>query len=115
MILGLGAAPSAPRNLHCRPLTCRSVACTWDPPAEPGHPPFHKFKLERLGPGDGSAAAAWETANGELDDEDLQFVDTSLPEVHRPPPTTRPDDPLQESDPGCDQFLKGSNPECLLL
>ena len=48
VILGLGAAPSAPRNLRCRPVSCRAVACAWDPPAEPGHPPFHKLKLERL-------------------------------------------------------------------
>ena len=48
VILGLGAVPSAPRSLRCRPVSCRAVACAWDPPTEPGHPPFHKFKLERL-------------------------------------------------------------------
>ncbi|KAK9834335.1 hypothetical protein WJX81_008044 [Elliptochloris bilobata] len=80
VILGLGATPSAPRNFRCRPLGCRTVACAWDPPAEPGHPPFHKFKLERLGQAGAHGSAAWATANGELDDEDLQFVDTGLPE-----------------------------------
>ena len=126
VILGLGAAPSAPRNLRCRPVSCAAVACAWDPPAEPGHPPFHKLKLERLwqvcrgllwcgsrvyykesaavghvtcslapspcevsnpkthrmaSQADANGPSTWVTANGELDDEDRQYLDTNVPEV----------------------------------
>jgi len=83
VILGLGAAPGPPRRLRCRPLTCAAVACAWDAPAEPGHPPFHKFKLERLAPGGAGGPAAWATAGGELDGDQRQFVDAGLAEVWR--------------------------------
>jgi len=85
VILGLGAAPGAPRRLRCQPLTCAAVACAWDAPAEPGHPPFHKFKLERLAPGGAGGPAAWATAGGELDGDQRQFVDAGLAEVRRGP------------------------------
>ncbi len=89
VILGLGAAPGPPRRLRCRPLTCAAVACAWDAPAEPGHPPFHKFKLERLAPGGAGGPAAWATAGGELDGDQRQFVDAGLAEVRRGPGAAR--------------------------
>ena len=50
------------------------MALNWQLPEALGHPPFHKYKLQRsLGqPGN------WKTANKFLDDEDTSWVDSGL-------------------------------------
>ena len=86
VILGLGSPPTATLNVTCRAVACDAVEVTWQPPEQPGHPPFHKYKLERQeveSSDDRSApAAVWATAHGDLDDEDTQWVDIGLEVEH---------------------------------
>ena len=55
-------------------VSCASIVLSWQPPEALGHPPFHKYKLQRsLGqPGN------WVTANRVLDDEDTTWVDPGI-------------------------------------
>ena len=67
--------------MRCRAPTCDSVAVLWSAPTNAGHPPLHKYKLERqllATPEETVAAPAWVTANGELDDEDTSWTDSGL-------------------------------------
>ena len=81
VILGLGAVPGKPRGLHCKQVSCDSVELTWQSPEYVGHPPFHKYKLQRAA---GADSTAWVSANKYLDDEDVSWVDQGL-EVHCAP------------------------------
>ena len=60
--------------LRLMQVSCASAAISWQPPESLGHPPFHKYKLQRsLGqPGN------WVSANRNLDDEDTSWVDSGL-------------------------------------
>ena len=79
VILGLGAAPGTPQDLRCKQAACGSALVTWQPPATLGHPPFHKYKLQRSRDG----GVAWVTANRLLDPEDTSWLDEEL-EVRKP-------------------------------
>ncbi|CAI5511064.1 unnamed protein product, partial [Closterium sp. Naga37s-1] len=46
-VFGLGKAPGAPTNLECEPAGCGAIAVQWDPPANPGVPPVHKYLIQR--------------------------------------------------------------------
>ncbi|GJP53261.1 hypothetical protein CLOM_g12434 [Closterium sp. NIES-68] len=46
-VFGLGKAPGAPTNLECEPSGCGAIAVQWDPPANPGVPPVHKYLIQR--------------------------------------------------------------------
>jgi hypothetical protein len=82
LILGLGKVPEPPQQLRCAAANRSAVRLSWQPPAEPGHPPFHKYVLQRQqrAGGDGAvgdpaaAEGRWEPA-GEPDDEDTAWVD----------------------------------------
>eukprot|EP00884_Botryococcus_braunii_P022435 jgi/Botrbrau1/8876/Bobra.50_2s0031.2 len=74
MILGLGSPPSAPRDLWGKPLTCDSIAVSWQIPLQLGSPPMHKYKLERRR----TDESKWVTAHGDLDDGDESWTDTGL-------------------------------------
>lgn len=74
VILGLGTSPSAPRDLQCRQVSCGSILLTWQPPERLGHPPLHKYKLQRS-EGDDSL---WVTVNKDLDDEESLWEDRGL-------------------------------------
>ncbi len=74
VILGLGTAPSAPQNLRCRQVTCNSVLLTWQPPERLGHPPFHKYKLQRSEGED----SGWVSVNKNLGDEETHWEDGGL-------------------------------------
>lgn len=74
MILGLGLPPSAPRDLLGKPLTCDSIAVSWQVPLQLGSPHMHKYKLERRR----AEESKWVTANGDLDDGDESWTDTGL-------------------------------------
>ncbi|CAL8461872.1 g1403 [Coccomyxa elongata] len=76
VILGLGTAPSAPQNLRCRQVTCSSILLTWQPPERLGHPPFHKYKLQRSEGED----SGWVSVNKNLDDEETHWEDRGLEE-----------------------------------
>lgn len=78
LILGLGEAPSPPRQLACKRGSASSIRITWLPPERAGHPSTHKFVLQRQAV-DGAAAAlpagsTWTTV-GSPDDEDSFWVD----------------------------------------
>ncbi len=74
VILGLGTAPSAPRNMRGRQVSCSSVLLTWQPPERLGHPPFHKYKLQRSEGED----SGWVSVNKNLDDEEISWEDRGL-------------------------------------
>ncbi|CAI5965266.1 unnamed protein product [Closterium sp. NIES-65] len=46
-VFGLGKAPGAPTNLECESAGCGAIAVQWDPPANPGVPPVHKYLIQR--------------------------------------------------------------------
>lgn len=74
VILGLGTAPSSPQNLRCRQVSCSSILLTWQPPERLGHPPFHKYKLQRSEGED----SGWVSVNKNLDDEESFWEDGGL-------------------------------------
>lgn len=61
-----------------KPVSCSSIALSWQPPERHGHPPLHKYKLERQQVTEASEASPWITAHGDLDDEDTSFLDEHL-------------------------------------
>ena len=89
-MLGLGRLPSAPLQLSCTAANQSAVRLSWQPPAAPGHPPLHKYLLQRQrllphaeaggagggAPYGGSCAVEerWEAA-GEPDDEESSWLD----------------------------------------
>ncbi|PSC72400.1 catechol O-methyltransferase-like [Micractinium conductrix] len=90
LMLGLGRLPSAPLQLSCTAANQSAVRLSWQPPAAPGHPPLHKYLLQRQrllphaeaggagggAPYGGSCAVEerWEAA-GEPDDEESSWLD----------------------------------------
>ena len=55
---------------------------SWQPPSMPGHPPFHKYKLQRTSDPDGQAD--WRSIDRQVDVESSSFVDRRL-KVHQAP------------------------------
>lgn len=47
LVLGLGELPAPPQQLECATANKSAVRLSWRPPAAAGHPPFHKFLLQR--------------------------------------------------------------------
>ncbi len=47
LVLGLGQLPSPPQQLECSAANKSAVRLSWQPPAAAGHPPYHKFVLQR--------------------------------------------------------------------
>ncbi|KAK9820409.1 hypothetical protein WJX72_010017 [[Myrmecia] bisecta] len=81
IMLGLGQAPGPAQSVQCRALSCDSIGVSWQAPAQLGHPPMHKYKLERQqveGLEERIAMPQWVTANGDVDDEDSYFLDGGL-------------------------------------
>jgi hypothetical protein len=68
-----------PLDLQCKQVGCGSALVTWRPPETVGHPPLHKYKLQRSRGND----SAWESANKNLDTEDVSWVDEGL-QVKKP-------------------------------
>ena len=66
--------------LKCKPLSCTSAAVTWKAPENLGHPPMHKYKLERqlLAKGAQQTAQGWVTADGDVDHEAHSVVDANV-------------------------------------
>ena len=65
--------------LKCKPLSCTSAALTWKAPEKLGHPPMHKYKLERqlLAKGAQQTGQGWVTADGDVDHEAHSLVDAN--------------------------------------
>ena len=63
--------------LTCKPLSCKSTALTWKAPEKLGHPPMHKYKLERqlLATGAQQTGQGWVTADGDVDHDASSVVD----------------------------------------
>jgi hypothetical protein len=74
VILGLGRPPSPPQSLHCATANRSAVKLAWDAPVEAGHPPMHKYQLQRQALLRGQAVGKWHDV-GEPDDEDASWVD----------------------------------------
>ena len=68
LVLGLGELPAPPQQLECAAANKSAVRLSWRPPAAAGHPPFHKFLLQRqlLGAGGGRGARGRCAAAGPL-------------------------------------------------
>lgn len=49
---------------------------TWQPPSMLGHPPFHKYKLQRTSDPEGQAD--WMSIDRQVDVESSSFVDQRL-------------------------------------
>ena len=82
-LLGCNSEECLPvlQALQCKPVACDSIVLLWQPPERLGQPPMHKYKLERQKvqmPEERIAAPVWQTANGELDDEATNFVDSDI-------------------------------------
>ena len=52
---------------------------SWQPPSMLGHPPFHKYKLQRTSDPEGQAD--WRSIDRQVDVESSSFVDRRL-KVH---------------------------------
>ena len=63
-------------------MSCLEVALSWGPPEDLGHPPMHKFKLERTSVTEAGSARVhpltWVIANADLDDEESAWLDNGL-------------------------------------
>ena len=67
------------QNLSCSALACNTVWVSWARPERVGHPPLHKYKLERWHRLPGSPEAGrWETAHGDLDGDELGWQDEEV-------------------------------------
>lgn len=75
---GMSSAHSL-QVLTCKPLSCTSAALTWKAPEILGHPPMHKYKLERqlLAKGAQQTGQGWVTAEGDVDHEAHSVVDAN--------------------------------------
>ena len=67
------------QNLTCTAVACNAAWLSWTRPERLGHPPLHKYKLERWRrlPGSGEAGK-WETAHGDLDGDELSWQDEAV-------------------------------------
>lgn len=46
-VFGIGSVPAVPQQLECKATPCGSIQLQWDPPANAGVPPVHKFLVQR--------------------------------------------------------------------
>ena len=53
-----------------------ALEITWQPPKTAGHPPFHKYKLQRTSDPDG--LSEWRSVNRQVDVEATIWTDRSL-------------------------------------
>ncbi len=58
-------------------VSCNAVEITWQHPESMGHPPFHKYKLQRAADLEG-VSSDWTTVNRLLDVESTSWVDRHL-------------------------------------
>lgn len=58
-------------------MSCKTVEITWQHPESVGHPPFHKYKLQRASDLEG-VSSEWMTVNRLLDVESTSWVDSHL-------------------------------------
>ncbi|CAL5222738.1 g5145 [Coccomyxa viridis] len=78
VILGLGAVPGMPQDLQCKQAPGGGLEITWQPPKTAGHPPFHKYKLQRTSDPDG--LSEWRSVNRQVDVEATSWLDRKLQE-----------------------------------
>ena len=57
-------------------VACRGMEVTWQPPQSVGHPPFHKYKLQRTSDPEGQSE--WRSVNRQVDVESTSWIDRQL-------------------------------------
>ena len=75
----------------------RAMQITWQPPQAAGHPPFHKYKLQRTSDPDG--LSEWSTVNRQVDVDAASWIDRNLQVL---PYASMPQALAPASDPGAD-------------
>ena len=65
--------------MSCTAVACNAAWISWARPERLGHPPLHKYKLERWHrlPGSGEGGK-WETVHGDLDGDELSYQDEAV-------------------------------------
>ena len=70
-----------PANIYMNEMCNADVCTVAQAPTHAGHPPMHKYRLERQNISARShvqAQAVWDVAADEVDARDLSFIDTNL-------------------------------------